>query len=570
MDVINDNKIKLPTIIVTGASGFIGRHFVEAFVDKFSLICIARRSQQESGISKHKNIFWIQADISKTDIIQNIANRIRESGNVDYVIHLASYYDFTLKKNPEYENTNVNGTKNILELAKTVGTKRFIFSSSLAACTFFEKDTILTEESPPDADYDYAHTKRIGENMMKEYSEYFPCTVVRLAAVFSDWCEYAPLYIFLEVWLSHKWNSRILGGKGESSVTYIHINDLIKFFLKIIEKSENLPSFNVLIASPNGTVTHNDLYKAATKYYFGRSLNPIKIPKFLAGPGMWFRYLSGKFFGKETFEKPWMIKYIDTKLIVENSFTAKVLSWQTTHRYDVIRRLLFIIDKMKNNPADWKIRNEAAMIKIASRPNMIAYNIIAECRDTIVQKMISYVLSPENNSRFFHYQKIDNNLLKWFITLSYQVLAVNIKSKDRQLLRNYIYAITYRRYLEGFNVQEIIDFIQSIVNIIISTLTSMIEHRAVKKEIYDYINLMTQQTLDEIEDYYEFVQEHSISGTSQEKATILSSTDELKRIVSELEDVFFASKEYALSYNFTEINYDGITGIFMPGHKSNL
>ncbi|MFH0864906.1 MAG: NAD-dependent epimerase/dehydratase family protein, partial [Bacteroidota bacterium] len=65
MDALTDRKIKLPTIILTGASGFIGRNFVEASVDKFRLICIARRSQQESGIPKHKNIFWIQADISK-------------------------------------------------------------------------------------------------------------------------------------------------------------------------------------------------------------------------------------------------------------------------------------------------------------------------------------------------------------------------------------------------------------------------------------------------------------------------------------------------------------------------
>ncbi|MBC8431826.1 MAG: hypothetical protein H8D96_07880 [Desulfobacterales bacterium] len=39
-----------PGILVTGASGFIGRHFVAAVNGKFRLFCLARRSQKEVGI----------------------------------------------------------------------------------------------------------------------------------------------------------------------------------------------------------------------------------------------------------------------------------------------------------------------------------------------------------------------------------------------------------------------------------------------------------------------------------------------------------------------------------------
>ena len=38
--------------------------------------------------------------------------------------------------------------------------------------------------------------------MLAEYAREFPATIVRFAALFSDWCEYPPLFMFLETWLS--------------------------------------------------------------------------------------------------------------------------------------------------------------------------------------------------------------------------------------------------------------------------------------------------------------------------------------------------------------------------------
>ena len=73
---------KIPSIIVTGASGFIGRNFIEANVDNFNLFCIARRSQKEAGIPEHPNIHWIQADIGKIDNIEDFAQDILMLGGL--------------------------------------------------------------------------------------------------------------------------------------------------------------------------------------------------------------------------------------------------------------------------------------------------------------------------------------------------------------------------------------------------------------------------------------------------------------------------------------------------------
>ncbi|MFH1853121.1 MAG: NAD(P)-dependent oxidoreductase, partial [Candidatus Neomarinimicrobiota bacterium] len=288
---------QLPCILVTGASGFIGRNFLEAVKNDFRIHALARRPQQEVGIPLHSNIKWYLVDIADRNHLTKIFNEIRESGCVDYVFHLAGYYDFGNGPSPEYERTNVNGTRNVLELTRSLAIKRFIFASSIAACNFPVPGTALTEDSPLDADYPYAWSKREGEKMIGEFSTHFPCSIIRFAAVFSDWCEYGVLYMFMNAWCSGRWNARILGGSGESAIPFIHIRDLVKLVTIIIDNTAVLPGYDIYLASPNGCIPHRQLFELSTRYYFGQSRKPIDMPKWLALIGVYGRDLLGRLIG---------------------------------------------------------------------------------------------------------------------------------------------------------------------------------------------------------------------------------------------------------------------------------
>ena len=293
----------LPGIIVTGASGFVGRNFLKAVNDKFRLFCLARRTQNEACVAQNKNIHWTQVDIAKWDRVKEVAECVKQFGGADYVLHLAGYYDFTNKNHPEYERTNVRGTGNILKLSRMIGIKRFIFASSLAACKFPPSDKVVDELSPPDANYPYALSKRLGEEMIHDFSTHFPCTIIRMAAVFSDWCEYPPLYVLLNTWLSGKWNARVLGGKGLTAIPYIHINDLTNCILKVIEMHETLPRLCFYNASQNGATNHIELFKTATRYYFGLNVKPICVAKPLLIPIIAIRQYLVRLFGRIPFER---------------------------------------------------------------------------------------------------------------------------------------------------------------------------------------------------------------------------------------------------------------------------
>ncbi|NUN68353.1 MAG: hypothetical protein HUU02_01415, partial [Bacteroidetes bacterium] len=180
-----------------------------------------------------------------------------------------------------------------------------------------------------------------GEEFIKEYSTKFQCSVVRFAAVYSDWCEFAPLYKFLSTWLSRKIESRIIGGKGESAIPYIHIRDLCELIKTIILKTDELPDFDIYNASPNGSTSHKELFEISTRYYYGEVIKPINLPKFLAYPALIVRKLLQifKLTCEDPFEQFWMVKYIDKKLDIDSSYTVSKLNWQTKPRYHINRRL---------------------------------------------------------------------------------------------------------------------------------------------------------------------------------------------------------------------------------------
>jgi nucleoside-diphosphate-sugar epimerase len=546
----------LPGILVTGASGFIGRHFVIAVSGKFRLFCIARRSQKEVGIPRLANIHWLQVDIANRKNLLDAYRYIKDHGGVDYVLHLAAYYDYTLKENPAYEKINVTGTRLALEISKLLGIKRFIFPSSLAACKFPSYGKGLTEESPVDADSPYARCKRKEEAIIGEYSEFFPCSIVRLAAVFSDWCEYPMLYMLLTHWLSgNKLMSRVVTGRGESAIPYIHIKDLIKLFLRIIEISETLPHLAIYIAGFQGSVSHNDLFKTATRYYYWHDVKPFKIPKFATVLGLTAVSFFGRLRSKKTLEQPWMAKYIDKKLSVDASATYKALGWKPTPRYHILRRLLFLTEKMTRHPNNWTFRNEVLIKKVAFRKSTTIYDILMELRESLVERIEAEITHPANKHRFPNYRKMYSELLKWYIVLNYQVVAASVRSRDRSIIPIYAQEIAFKRYMDGYRAKEVREFWLLIGKTMREALLKRPELKDSKRQVDDYIILTSQLAADEFEDAYEILENQPPEQLPSAKVAQLTSIENFKRIVRQLEDVYSDALSNRLRREDTFNNY---------------
>lgn len=344
-------------MIITGATGFLGGQLVRQLRKEYRIFALGRRSPLDAGAPVGPGIEWFRVDIGDLEALQEVFARIRELGGARLLLHLAAYYDFTGEDNPAYQRTNVDGTANLLALAATLDLRRFIFASSIAACPFPAPGEAVTEATAPAASVPYARSKRAGEELIWQHRDLVPSCIVRPAAIFSDWCEYEPLDAFVRTWCSQLPYARVIAGRGESSVPYLHVADLLSFFLRVVEKCDELEPAEVLLASPDGSTTHLELFAAATAAWCGKALEPIVLSPRLAGLGIRLRELGGRLIGRMPFERSWMVDYIDQQLSVDAVRTRRRIDWAPHSARDVIASMPAMIESLRGDRHEWCRRN---------------------------------------------------------------------------------------------------------------------------------------------------------------------------------------------------------------------
>lgn len=459
-----------PRLVITGASGFIGRHLLQGLMEDFEIIALARRSQLRCGAPFHENIHWHQVDIGQNDLVVDAFREVRKRGPVDFVIHLAAHYDFTGENHPEYWRTNVDGLRNVLEECRDLDLRRFIFASSVAACSYPPEGVALNEKSPPDGDHIYAVTKGMGEAMLAEYDRWIPSTIVRFAALFSDWCEYPPLYFFLETWLSRAWNSRMLGGRGRSAIPYLHIRDIPPFMRAIVDEHRELDQREVVIASPSATLSHLELFQLSHLVERGRQRTPIFMPRVLCGVGMHAMDLAGRLTGNRPFERPWMASYIDKDLRVQAAQTYRRLGWRPRGRLLLCRRLPFLLEHRKTDPVEWHHRNRAALKEVRLRSNLKVHRLLEKhveaIRTTYLTNITSGPLVPELPS----YQKVPSETLDWRFTVIFRHLMNAVRTNEKGIFTAYCRDLATKRLTDGFEASEVCTALRTLNRICLEQL----------------------------------------------------------------------------------------------------
>jgi nucleoside-diphosphate-sugar epimerase len=127
-------------IFITGGTGFVGAHLLVHLAGKGQrLIAIRRKnasmkkfatvvkSYGEDVVSFENKIRWVEGDLMHLD---EIFEKYRE---IDTVYHIAAMVSFDRKDREELYQTNVLGTRSLVDVALRYNVKRFCFVSSIAA-----------------------------------------------------------------------------------------------------------------------------------------------------------------------------------------------------------------------------------------------------------------------------------------------------------------------------------------------------------------------------------------------------------------------------------------------------
>ena len=163
-----------PTILVTGATGYIGSHTcVELLEAGFRVVAVdnlsnsSPRSLDRVAEITGKKVIFHQADVRDKSALDDILRAHR----IDAVVHFAGLKavgESVAKPLLYYEN-NVAGTVTLLQSLHQAGVKRFVFSSS--ATVYGDPQTVpLTEEAPLSATNPYGRSKLIVEQILGDFA----------------------------------------------------------------------------------------------------------------------------------------------------------------------------------------------------------------------------------------------------------------------------------------------------------------------------------------------------------------------------------------------------------------
>ena len=216
----------------------------------------------------------------------------------------------------------------------------------------------LTENSPTNGYVPYEKSKAIGEALLSENSHRVPAVALRLGGVFSDWCELPPLYSLIKLWSKRNIIGRMIPGKGYSGFPYIHRYELVRIIRRVIEKINNLDRFEILFASEDGCTRHKDLFPIIRCASGKKQLvKPIHISPTLARMTLFGKYYLNIVLKKKTYERSWMINYIDHPIVVDTTYSRKKMNWAPNSEFYILKRLPLIMNHFTNQRAKWEKRN---------------------------------------------------------------------------------------------------------------------------------------------------------------------------------------------------------------------
>jgi dTDP-glucose 4,6-dehydratase len=175
-----DKKI----IFVTGGAGFIGSNYLNIFVPKYpnetfvNIDALTYAADLKNiSISDAPNYIFEKADIRDREIIEELFKKYSPT----HIVHFAaeSHVDLSITNPHLFVETNVNGTHNLLFLAKKYGTKRFLqVSTDEVYGDLNAHDPAFTENSPIAPNSPYSASKAAAEFLARSYWKTFGLEVV--------------------------------------------------------------------------------------------------------------------------------------------------------------------------------------------------------------------------------------------------------------------------------------------------------------------------------------------------------------------------------------------------------
>lgn len=296
-------------ILVTGATGHIGKHLVNALVEDGEQV---RALVNEEGI-KIKNVEVVYGNILDKEAVKKAA----EGAGVIY--HLAAIVDYKPAPRDQLYSVNVIGTKNVPECSEGA---RVIYQSSTAVYGRVLKENPATETTPFNPHSYYGQTKIMAEKLVLQRNG----IVLRSPVIYGPGFNEGYGFVLRQV----KKGKMPIVGDGKNLIQWIHINDLIRAMLLVRKKGR--PGEVYLVAG--GEVKTQEELMALLAKDFGVDPPKKHVSKPLANLLAYYKMFSAKMKGKESLLVPEDISKMSANRTFDISKARKELGFEPSMTYE--------------------------------------------------------------------------------------------------------------------------------------------------------------------------------------------------------------------------------------------
>jgi dihydroflavonol-4-reductase len=129
-------------VLVTGANGLLGTNLVINLLEQNYFVRALVREKKKFIHYLHPNLELVVGDVCEISSFESYAD------GCDYIIHSAATTAQNLLKVREYENVNVTGTVNIIEICKKHKVKRLVYIGTANTFGYGSPDDPGTETKP--------------------------------------------------------------------------------------------------------------------------------------------------------------------------------------------------------------------------------------------------------------------------------------------------------------------------------------------------------------------------------------------------------------------------------------
>ena len=306
-------------VLVTGASGFIGRHVVEIAVRRgYEVVALVRnkftyRAQQQSVV------------VFKGDVRDPESVRSALSG-CDAVVHLAALYTFDSTQAKKMREVNVGGTENVLRAALAAGVERIVYTGTVGG-TAFSKDSLATERAiagPETMKGPYKRSKYEAECVVRQLAmQGAPIITVCPTAPIGPGDEKpTPTGNIVRDFMRHRMPAYV-----DTGLNFVHVRDVAEGHLLALERGEIGARY--LLGNTNGNLTLSQAFGILSELT-GVPAPRLRLPHTAVLAAAWVSEIAGRILRRPPAIALEAAQMASTRMWVDPSWSVRELRMPQT------------------------------------------------------------------------------------------------------------------------------------------------------------------------------------------------------------------------------------------------